>query len=79
MTTEREVAELRTRIARLERAMDQLLRHTGMTFVDHAPVGIAPEVVALVRQGDKLLAIKRHMQLSGCDLATAKAVVDTIE
>jgi hypothetical protein len=59
--------------------MDQLLRHTGMTFVDQGPVGIAPEVVALVRQGDKLQAIKRHMQLTGCDLGTAKSIVDTIE
>lgn len=79
MTTERQVAELRARIARLERAVTQLLNHTGVTFVDAGPVGISTEVVALVRQGDKLQAIKRQMQLTGCDLGTAKAVIDTIE
>lgn len=79
MTTERQVAELRARIARLERAVEQLLRHTGVQFIDAGPVGISPEVVALVRQGDKLQAIKRQMQLTGCDLATAKAIVETIE
>jgi ribosomal protein L7/L12 len=36
-------------------------------------------VIALARAGDKLGAIKRYREHTGCDLKVAKDVVDTIE
>lgn len=76
---EREVAELRARVARLERVVDVLSKHLGITVPDSGPAGISPEVVRLVRSGDKISAIRLHMQQTGCDIGHAKNVVDSIE
>ena len=76
---EREVAELRARVARLERVVEVLSKHIGITVPDLATPGASAEVVRLVRSGDKISAIKLHMQQTGCDIGQAKKLVDSIE
>ncbi|MCC7539120.1 MAG: hypothetical protein IT379_23060 [Deltaproteobacteria bacterium] len=76
---ERDVAELRARVAKLERAVAFFERHLRVTFVDDADSGVSPDVLALVRRGDKLAAIRLHCQNSGASLAEAKRIIDSIE
>lgn len=76
---ERQLAELRGRVAKLERTVAFLEKHLGVTFTDVGPVGVLPEVVALVRAGDKLSAIRVHCQRTGASLKDAKALIDSIE
>jgi ribosomal protein L7/L12 len=73
------IANLRERVAKLERAVAFFERHLGVSFVDEDGGGVSPEVVGLVRAGDKIGAIKRHMELTGVGLKAAKDVIDGIE
>ena len=76
---EHDVVKLKTRVAKLERAVEFLLQHIGVPFNDTtAPAG-PPEVIALVRDGKKIEAIKRYMALTGADMLAAKEFVDAIE
>jgi hypothetical protein len=72
--------ENRNRIIRLERKVDFLLRELGLVEKEEAnllnPDPILDEVVALVRQGNKIGAIKLYREKTGVDLKTAK---DTVE
>lgn len=43
------------------------------------PPGVDPEVVELLRQGNKIGAIKAHRTRHNCDLRTAKDAVETLE
>jgi ribosomal protein L7/L12 len=76
---ERDVAELRARVAKLERKLAQFEKHFGVSFHDDAPAGVSANVIALVRQGDKLSAIRIHCQETGASLLEAKKLVDTLE
>ena len=77
---EREVAELRARVAKLEWALGQLTHHLGIRLPEApSPSGVSPTVVALVRGGDKMAAIKVYMTETGCDLRRAKEIIDTLE
>jgi hypothetical protein len=76
---EHDFAQLRTRVAQLERQLTFVMRHLGITYVPEDPIGMDPEVVALVRRGDKLQAIRLHMQRTGANLLEAKELIDTIE
>jgi ribosomal protein L7/L12 len=63
------------RVARIERKLDLLLKHSG---VDVA--GADGEAIAtLIREGKKIEAIKLYREMSGCGLAEAKAHVDSLE
>ena len=73
------IANLRARVAKLERAVAFFERHLGVSFVDENEGGVSPEVVGLVRAGDKIGAIKRHIELTGVSLKAAKDVIDGIE
>jgi ribosomal protein L7/L12 len=75
---EHDVVELEMRVAKLERMVAFLEHHLGIRFHDIPIPGVPPEVVALARSGDKLGAIKLHCKLTGADLVTAKALVESI-
>ena len=45
---------------------------------DPRTAGVPPEVVALARNKQKIQAIKLYRELTRCDLATAKKVVDSL-
>jgi hypothetical protein len=76
---EQEVVQLRARVALLERQLAFVMRHLGVSYTDQGRTDVSAEVVALVRNGNKIGAIKLHQQQTGVGLADAKKLVDTIE
>jgi ribosomal protein L7/L12 len=76
---EHEVVELRARVARLERALDFVCKQLGVHVPADLPiVGTSERVLALVRQGDKIGAIKAFREETGADLAAAKRKIDEL-
>lgn len=73
------IADLRARVAKLERALASLQQHLGVQYVDEANGSVPQEVVLLVRAGDKMGAIKRHRELTGSSLQQAKDAVEGVE
>jgi ribosomal protein L7/L12 len=67
----------RLRIQGLEAQVRRISDHLGIPYDDPA-VGIPSDVVALVRQGKTIHAIKLYREITGCDLAEAKSVVERI-
>ncbi len=74
--------ENRNRIIRLERKVDFLLRELGLVEKEEAnllnPDPILDEVVALVRQGNKIGAIKLYREKTGVGLKEAKDAVEKL-
>ena len=65
------------RLAQLERRVEAIMQHLGIQ--DMGPSTTAsPAVVELARTGDKIGAIKQYREETGCDLATAKNVIDQL-
>ncbi len=69
--------EARYRITMLERKVNFLIKHFGLEaeFEAEAPAGFE-DVVALIRRGDKIGAIKLYREKTGVGLAEAKKAVD---
>ena len=59
-------------VARTERKVDALVRHSGVDMVNLAN----QEVESLVKAGRKIDAIKAYRDLTGASLAEAKAAVE---
>lgn len=68
------VARTSASVARQERKLDALLRHSG---VDLSALAVR-EAEALVRAGRKVEAIKAYRELTGTGLAEAKAAVERL-
>lgn len=77
---EKDIAELEARIARLEWALDYVGKHLGLQ-IPEPPLagGVSQNVLALVRQGNRIGAIQAHMAETGVDMATARTVVGALE
>lgn len=77
---EKDVAELRARVAQLEFALDYVSKHLGIQIpAAPAPSGVSQRVIALVRANHKIEAIKAHMEETGLDLVRAKKAIEGIE
>ena len=77
---ERDVAELRARVARLEWTLEQLTQHLGVRIGPApAPPAVSDVVIGHVRRGYKLAAMKAFAAETGADLASAKKIVDGLE
>ena len=64
------------RIARLETKIDLLLEHAGLTY---APFKDLPEpVIEALKNGQKILAIKRYRQATGAGLKEAKDFIESL-
>lgn len=63
------------RIAQLEQQVAILSRALGVRYDDPARV-VPHEIIELVRQGEKVKAIRRIRKLAGLDLVSAKRFVD---
>jgi len=62
------------RLARLERKVDAILKHLGVSF---DPFGDIPaDALAALREGRKVEAIKRYREATGAGLAEAKERID---
>lgn len=67
--------ELARRLNRLEDKVDLLLKHAGL---EEPPLPRQDEVVALVRAGRKIEAIKVYREATGAGLVEAKNAVERL-
>ena len=78
MSTEQDLISLRARVAELERRLDFIYRKLGVEYIDNP--GLADShIIALVKKGNKLEAIKAYRELTNSGLAEAKDAVEKIE
>ncbi|WP_028062860.1 hypothetical protein [Solirubrobacter soli] len=69
--------DLRARVRELELLVDHL--YATLDVVRPEPDNsVSPEVRALVAKGNLIGAIKAYREETGCDLQTAKAVVESL-
>jgi hypothetical protein len=68
-------AETRQRIATLERQVKALMRHTDMP-APSVTADLAPETLALIRDGKPMDAVKAIRADLNCDLAAAQQVYE---
>jgi ribosomal protein L7/L12 len=68
------IAKTSASVARQERKLDALLKHSGVDLSTLA----AREAEALIRAGRKIEAIKLYRELTGAGLAEAKAAVEKL-
>jgi ribosomal protein L7/L12 len=77
--SDEEIFELKQRVTRLESQMALLLRNLGIAYLD-MPAGTAsPEVMELLRLGQKIEAIKRFREETGAGLKDAKEFIKSLE
>lgn len=72
------IAALSHRLRRLERSLEAVAAHLGVTLPPE-PVEGSPAVRELVREGKKIKAIKLHRDETRLGLADAKAAVERIQ
>ena len=88
MGVDRELLEIKQRLALIETRLEQLFEHLdiapresagGSWWGDSGEPGDAtndPEIQDLLAKGNEIQAIKRYRELAGVDLAEAKAAID---
>jgi ribosomal protein L7/L12 len=73
-------ADVYQRLGLLEAQMRYLSERTGIPLPDFAAVagsGLSPQMQAEIAKGNKINAIKLYRESTGCDLATAKKVIES--
>lgn len=78
MSTEQDLISLRARVTELERRLDFIYKKLGVEYIDNLEMADA-HIIALVKKGNKLEAIKAYRELTNSGLAEAKQAVDRIE
>ncbi|HEX2619296.1 MAG TPA: hypothetical protein VHL11_04090 [Phototrophicaceae bacterium] len=73
-----EIADLRERVAKLERTVAFLLAHLQLKYAE-TPEEMFPEVAALVKQGNRMGAIKLYRDLTSASLIESQNFVDKIK
>ncbi|MGI5376847.1 ribosomal protein L7/L12 [Streptomyces sp. CA-251387] len=74
LTIQSRVSQADQRVARVERKLDLIIDHLGLRADDPR----MNEVVALVRDGKKIQAIKVYREITGAGLKEAKDAVEGI-
>jgi ribosomal protein L7/L12 len=73
----RSLAGARRQSQRVEQKVDAILAHLGIDATAFPVAGDLPaEVRELANNGEKIAAIKRHRELTGCGLKEAKDAVE---
>jgi len=75
--TDRDIYE---RLGALERLVAHLYKQTGVPMPDVQAListDVSDNVRQLVASGNKIAAIKAYREATGCDLATAKKVIES--
>jgi ribosomal protein L7/L12 len=73
--SEFEIIQLRARVAELEDKLEKVYRHLGLTYDANAPAE-DPRLIAYIRQGNMLEAIKVYREIYNVGLAEAKAAIE---
>jgi len=77
--TEREIAELKMRISKIESQMSSLLRRLNIGAEEAPARDASAVVIELVKKGDKKGAIRAFMDETSCSLSDAKRYVESLE
>ncbi len=72
------IAALTFQVAELERKLDFVMRHLGVTYHEPALAAGLAEAAVLVEQGDKIGAIKVYQQRTGVGLREANDAIDAL-
>ena len=75
---ERDLAELSSRLDRIESQMSFLLRRLNIAAEELPAWNISPAVIDLLKKGDKNGAIRAFMDETACSLKDAKRYVESI-
>jgi ribosomal protein L7/L12 len=67
------------RLGKLERQVAFLLEHLGLEYREGPHAGVSPEILELVRRGDKIGAIKLFREETGFGLREAKEFIESLE
>ena len=80
MPTEDQVqlAALRTRVFQLEAQVKFLYKHLGVTYVEELVASDPPAVIAALKQGNLIEAIKAYREIYNVGLAEAKTAVEEL-
>ena len=80
MSDAQQIVNLANRIGRLEQMVRHLYDYLGIEPPPSADPAThaSPEIVALIRGGDTIGAIKQMRSETGCDLSTAKERVEAL-
>jgi ribosomal protein L7/L12 len=76
---ESQVIKLNQRVATLEHQVEFLMKHLGVKYDGAPDAGVSPEVMELVRRGDKLRAINAFREETGVGLKEAKEFIESLE
>ena len=74
-----EIHELRQKIAKLERQIEFILKNQGLTYRDEPNQSVNPEIIDLMRRGNKIQAIKIYREETGVGLKQAKDFVESLD
>ncbi len=75
----KELEEINLRLNKLESRMDFLFRRLGINEKELPAWNPGPEIIDLVKKGDKMAAIKAFMHETGASLKDAKIFVESIK
>lgn len=78
MSTEQDLINLRARVNELEDRLEFIYKHLRIEYVDNPDASNA-KVIALIKAGNKLEAIKVYREIYNVGLAEAKEAVDGME
>jgi ribosomal protein L7/L12 len=73
---QQDIALLRKDIYRLKAQMDQLYRHLGLAFVENTSENDDPRVIAALRAGKVMDAVKLYREKTELSFEAAKSAVD---
>jgi ribosomal protein L7/L12 len=79
LITDQQYLELRNRVTRLEGQVTFLYEHLGMTFVPEGQLTDDPKIVAALKKGNLLEAIKAYREITGAGTDEAKKAVEEIQ
>jgi ribosomal protein L7/L12 len=74
-----EYTALRQRVEKLERLVARLMDEVGLEPDEELDSGPSPEIVDLIRRGEKLEAIKLYREKTGVGLKEAKEFVESLQ
>jgi hypothetical protein len=77
--TERELAEVKSRMDKLEAQMSFLLRRLNIAAEEAPSWNASPAVLELLRRGEKNAAIRAFMDETAASLKDAKRYIESLE
>jgi len=73
-----ELEEIKMRLTKLESQMDFLFRRMGIASRDVPEWSASPDILELVKKGDKNAAIRAFMDETGAGLKDAKNYIESL-